>query len=139
MGQVGTMKKASRWSLRAAAIFAGAFGIATIVAAGGVLFGRTVGSGAASGVVPFVVWFNFCAGFVYIVAAFGLWLARRWSVTLALAIGFATAVVFIAYGLHVATGGSFQTRTVYALGLRTGIWVAIALLAALLLRRRPVA
>tara|TARA_R110002110_G_scaffold239506_1_gene455438 strand:- start:59 stop:493 length:435 start_codon:yes stop_codon:yes gene_type:complete len=28
---------------------------------------------------PFVVWFNFLAGFAYVVAGFGLWFRRRWA------------------------------------------------------------
>jgi hypothetical protein len=138
MSGVVALDRPARWALRGVALFAGLFGVATVLAAGSVLFGPSAG-GDPEATAPFVVWFNFGAGFAYIAAAFGLARARRWSIALALALAVATAAVFTAFGLYVAAGGSFQTRTVYALGLRTGVWVAITLLAAWLLRRRPLA
>lgn len=133
MSGVVALNRPARWALRGAALFAGLFGVATILAAGSVLFGPPAG-GDPDAIVPFVVWFNFGAGFVYVAAAFGLARARRWSIALALALAVATAAVFTAFGLYVAAGGSFHTRTVYALGLRTCVWVAITLIAARLLR-----
>ena len=74
---------ASRLALKLAAIVAVLFGIAT-VASGGVLFGD--GAEAAGNYVPFVVWFNFLAGFAYVAAGLGLWLRRAWAPWLALAL-----------------------------------------------------
>jgi hypothetical protein len=136
MSGVVTVDRPARWVLRGVALLAGLFGVATVLAAGSVLFGPSAG-GHPEATVPFVVWFDFGTGFVYVAAAFGLARARRWSIALALALALATAAVFTAFGLYVAAGGSYQTRTVYALGLRTGVWVAITLIAAWLLRRRP--
>jgi hypothetical protein len=138
MSGVVTLDRPARWALRGVALFAGLFGVATVITAGSVLFGPSAG-GAPEATVPFVVWFNFGAGFAYVAAAFGLARARRWSIALALALAVATAAVFTAFGLYVAAGGSYQTRTVYALGLRTSVWVAITLIAAWVLRRRPLA
>lgn len=138
MSGVVALNRPARWVLRGVALFAGLFGVATVLAAGSVLFGKPAG-GDPDAIVPFVVWFNFGAGFAYVAAAFGLARARRWSIALALALAVATAAVFTAFGLYVAAGGSFQTRTVYALGLRICGWVAITSLAAWLLRRRPLA
>jgi hypothetical protein len=135
MGAGITPSRPARWMLRVVAVCAGLFGVATIGAAGRVLFGSSTGD-AADSLVPFVVWFDFGAGFVDVAAAFGLALGRRWSIALALALAVATAVVFTAFGLYVAAGGAFQTRTVYALGLRTVAWVAITLCAAWSLRQR---
>jgi hypothetical protein len=38
-------------------------------------------------------------------------------------------LVFALFGLHVATGGAFEMRTVWAMTLRTAVWTAIAVLA----------
>ena len=35
-------------------------------------------------------------------------------------------LVFVAFGLHVAQGGAFEMRTVYAMALRSAVWGAIA-------------
>jgi multisubunit Na+/H+ antiporter MnhG subunit len=115
------------WLLRAAALVAAAFGIVTIHAGGSVLFGD--GAAAAGNYVPYVLWFNFIAGFAYVAAAIGLWRARRWGAWTAIAIAGATALVFAVFGIHVASGGAFETRTVWAMTLRTVLWTAIAALA----------
>ena len=103
------------------------FGAATIRAGGSVLFGD--GAQAAGNVVGFVLWFNFLAGFAYVVAGVGLWMRRRWSAQLALAIAAATVLVFGAFGIHVAAGGAFEARTTWAMTLRSVVWIAIALFA----------
>ena len=115
------------WFVRAAAIVAVVFGVATIRAGGSVLFGD--GAQAAGNVVGFVLWFNFVAGFAYVVAGAGLWLRRHWSAQLALAIAAATVLVFGAFGIHVAAGGAFEARTAWAMMLRSAVWMLIALLA----------
>jgi hypothetical protein len=115
------------WLIRAAAIVALVFGAATIRTGGSVLFGD--GAQAAGNVVGFVLWFNFLAGFAYVVAGAGLWMRRRWSAQLALAIAAATLLVFGAFGIHVAAGGAFEARTAWAMTLRSAVWLLIALLA----------
>ena len=115
------------WLMRAAALVAVVFGLATLRAGGSVLFGD--GAQAAGKVVGFVLWFNFLAGFAYVAAGVGLWLRRAWSAQLALAIALATLLVFAAFGVHVASGGAFEMRTVGAMTLRSVVWTLIALLA----------
>lgn len=125
------------WFIRVAAIVAVVFGAATIRAGGSVLFG--VGAQAAGNVVGFVLWFNFLAGFAYVVAGVGLWMRRRWSVQLALAIAVATVLVFGAFGIHVAAGGAFEARTGWAMTLRSFVWILIALLALQAIKRKDAA
>ena len=115
------------WLIRVAAIVAVVFGLATVRAGGSVLFGD--GARDAGNVVRFVLWFNFLAGFAYVLAGIGLWLRRRWSVWLALAIAVGTVLVFGAFGVHVVVGGAFETRTAWAMTLRSVVWVLIALFA----------
>ena len=113
--------------MRAAALVAVVFGIATIRAGGGVLFGG--GAAAAGKVVGFVVWFNFLAGFAYVAAGLALWMRWRWAAVLAALIAAGTLLVFAAFGVHVAVGGAFETRTVWAMTLRSLVWTLIAVLA----------
>lgn len=126
-----------RWLMRAVAIVAVVFGVATIGAGGSVLFGD--GAQTAGNVVGFVLWFNFLAGFAYVAAGAGLWLRRRWSAQLALAIAAATLLVFAAFGFHVAVGGAFEARTVGAMTLRSVVWVSIAMLALPAIKREATA
>ena len=116
-----------RTVIRAAALVAAAFGVLTIKSGGSVLFGD--GAAAAGQYVPFVVWFNFLAGFAYVAAGAGLWLGRVWAARLAAALAVATLLVFGAFAVHIAMGGAFEPRTVGAMTLRSFFWLAIATLA----------
>ncbi|HSH26658.1 MAG TPA: hypothetical protein VK972_02635 [Wenzhouxiangella sp.] len=121
-------KRRDLWT-RGISLLAIGFGLLTLKEGGSVLFVDGPARAAAGDYVPFVLWFNFLAGFAYLVAGIGLWLHRRWALWLALAIVAATALVFAAFGLHVAFGGAFEPRTVIAMSLRTGVWAAIAMIA----------
>lgn len=101
------------------------FGLATLRAGSNVLFGD--GSAHEGAVVPFVLWFNFLAGFAYVTAGVGLILRRRWAAGLALALALATALVFVAFGVHVARGAAYASQTVGALVVRTSFWALAAI------------
>ena len=105
------------------------FGLLTIKEGGTILFGDEVARAAAGNYVPFVLWFNFLAGFAYVVAGAGLWLNQRWAVWLTITIAVATLFAFAALGAHVGTGGAYELRTVVAMSLRTLVWVTIATIA----------
>ena len=115
--------------IRAISLLAVVFGLMTLKEGGAVLFGSGEARTAAGNYVPFVLWFNFVAGFAYVVAGVGIWLQRRWAAGLALVIAAATALVFAAFGVHVLAGGDYELRTVVAMSLRTLVWTAIALIA----------
>ena len=111
---------------RIMAAFALFFGIATIKEGGAVLFFNGEARLAAGHYVPFVLWFNFCAGFVYILSGIGLWFIRTWGVTLAFFIFISTGVIFLAFGIHVWSGGLYENRTVVAMTIRTAVWAIIS-------------
>lgn len=116
-------------SVSIAAGVAAVFGLATVLSGGRALFG-----GADMGaVVPFVLWFNFGAGFAYVLAGIGLWRDAGWAPMLSLGIAVTTAAVLAAFLWHVGSSGAWEVRTLGAMILRTGIWIAIA---ALVLRRK---
>ena len=102
------------------------FGLMTIVEGGAVLFGGDAAQAAAGAYVPFVLWFNFLAGFAYVIAGAGLWMRRRWAVKLAIGIAVSTLLVFAAFAVHVVLGGAYLQRTPIAMTLRSVIWIAIA-------------
>jgi hypothetical protein len=123
----------------AISLLAVAFGLLTIKEGGTILFGDEAARAAAGNYVPFVLWFNFLAGFAYVIAGAGLWLMQRWAVWLAIAIAVASAFTFAAFGAHAYSGGAFEPRTVIAMSLRTLVWVTIAAIAWRgLLRVKPV-
>lgn len=112
------------------------FGLLTIKAGGATLFGDEAARATAGNYVPFVLWFNFLAGFAYVIAGVGLWMQRRWAAWLAIAITAATTLAFAAFGVHVCSGGAYEPRTVAAMSLRTLVWIGIAAIAWRRLLRR---
>ncbi len=132
----GTQSERYRRWRRLAGALALAFGLATLVEGGQVLFGGPATRAEAGNVVPFVLMFNFVAGFFY-VAAGAATLARRGSaVWLARALATSTLLVFAAFGVHVLRGGAFAQRTVIAMTLRSVFWVVQSLALTALLPRR---
>jgi len=102
------------------------FGGMTVFSGGMVLFGPPEARMAAGHYVPFVVWFNFLAGFAYVATGLGLWIGAGWARTLAILIAASTIAVAVVFGGFVAMGGAFEMRTVAALTLRGAVWIAIA-------------
>lgn len=105
------------------------FGLLTIWSGGSVLFGSEEARDAAGDYVPFVVWSNFVAGFFYVVAGGGLWQRWTWTPWLAAAIAVGAVGTYLAFGLHVLSGGPYEMRTVVAMAVRTGVWIGIAVFA----------
>ena len=123
MSSARTRRSPWIWAMALVAI---GFGLLTIKEGGTVLFGSEAARSAAGDYVPFVLWFNFLAGFAYVVSGLGLWMQRRWAAWLALVVAVTTAIVFAAFGVHVLSGGGYELRTVIAMSLRTLVWAAIA-------------
>lgn len=110
------------------------FGFLTILSGGRVLFGDPAMRSAAGAVVPFVLWFNFTAGFAYVAAGLGLMARKRWSVWLSIVVAAATVLVLAAFGLHVWSGGAYELRTAGAMLFRSIAWTVIAITASRLAR-----
>ena len=112
--------------LRALAAVALMFGALTVFSGGRALFGDAAARAAVGNAVDFVLWFNFLAGFLYMLAGWGLLRGRVWARHLATFLALSTAAVAVAFGVHVIGGGAFEMRTVGALVLRLGFWVVVA-------------
>ena len=120
-----TLQNRPRW-LTPVSFFAILFGLLTLKEGGAVLFIDGAARKAAGNYVPFVLWFNFSAGFLYIAAGIGLWRMRPWSARLATLIVALTLLVFAAFGVYVFRGGAYELRTVMAMALRSLVWLAIS-------------
>lgn len=114
-----------RWAI-ATALIALSLGILTIIVGGKTLFDPAERV-AAGNIVPFVLWFNFVAGFAYVAASFGILRWKPWGAQLSAAIALSTIVVFAAFAVHVLVGGLFEIRTVGAMTVRSVVWIAIAI------------
>ncbi len=110
-----------------AAIVALVFGALTVFSGGRALFGGADARAAVGDAVPFVLWFNFLAGFAYVVAGIGLLLRHRPALWLSLGIG-GHGVGLPGLRVHVLQGGA-EMRTVGAMILRIAVWAAISVVA----------
>lgn len=117
------------WPRRVAAGVATVFGVLTVASGGYALFGGAAAKAAAGDAVPFVLWFNFLSGFIYILTGAGIAMRRNWAIRMAIALAVAIAVVFALFGLHILQGGAFEMRTVGAMTLRFVVWIAISAVA----------
>lgn len=106
-----------------------AFGAVTVFSGGRALFGDVLERASVGNAVDFVLWFNFIAGFFYMLAGFALFRRWRWGVWLATLLAVSTALVAGAFGIHVAGGGAYEMRTVGALALRVSFWVLFSVFA----------
>jgi hypothetical protein len=113
----------SRWWLRLLAVFVALFGVATIKAGGSVLFGGGEARLAAGAYLPFVVWFNFIAGFFYIIGGIGLFQRKAWGAWVSASLAVGTLLTFAFFLNHVVSGGAYETRTLAALSLRSTVWI----------------
>ena len=119
------------------AIGAIVFGVVTVLTGGRALFGSLESRADFGNAVPFVLRFNFLAGFVYIVAGAGLLLRRRWAVYTSLFVAVSTILVFVAFGVHVIGGGTFERRTIGAMTIRSLFWIVVTIVSIRAMKRTP--
>ncbi|MFA5538107.1 MAG: hypothetical protein WDA23_02775, partial [Gemmobacter sp.] len=93
-----------------------------------VLFGHGPARLAAGNFVPVVLWVNFLSGFIYILAGLAILPGRRSGLILARALAGMLVMLFGYFLIHILMGGAWETRTLGAMILRLGFWVAAALL-----------
>lgn len=120
------MQKLGR--LKVLALIAVVFGAMTIFSGGRALFGDEQARAAVGNAVPFVLWFNFLAGFAYVATGIGLWKTFHWAKGASMAIAISTGVIGIAFMVVVIQGSVYELRTAVAMVLRLSFWTVTALL-----------
>lgn len=103
------------------------FGLLTILAGGKALF-TDAGRVAAGNYVPFVLWFNFICGFIYIPAGVSLLKGKKCTQKLSALLAISTVLVFVLFGLFISFDGAFEIRTVGAMILRSSFWIGFAIM-----------
>lgn len=103
------------------------FGVMTIKSGGFALFGGVEGKEFAGQYVPFVLWFNFIAGFFYVISGVGIILKTKWALKLSIALAALTLFVFLGFGIHIFLGNSYEARTVGAMSIRAIFWIFISI------------
>jgi len=113
-------------TLKWLALAAIVFGLLTVISGSRALFGGATARDELGHIVPFVLWFNFIAGFAYVAAGAALLRAGVGGARLAMLLAVSTVLVFLAFMAHVLSGGTYEMRTVGAMAIRTLFWIAVA-------------
>lgn len=103
------------------------FGTLSVWSGGRALFGSPALQAAVGNAVPFVLWFNFLSGFIYIIAGLGVALRKSWAKLTAVGLSIAILAVFAWFGWYIFSGGTYENRTLGAMVLRAGVWISIAI------------
>lgn len=117
------MKKALPYLI--AVVLAG-FGLLTLFLSGSVIFDLFGIREKEGSYVPLVVWANFISSILYLVAAYGLFKMKKWSVWLLVVSVFILVAAFIGLKIHINDGGLYEAKTVNAMLFRIGLTVFIA-------------
>lgn len=115
--------------LKITAIAIGLFALLTIFMSGSVIF-DLFGIRAKEGdYVLFVVVLNFICGFLYLIAAYGFFAKKAWTMRLLLFSVGILVVSFVGLMWHINAGGSYEMGTVKALIFRffvTGLFAGMS-------------
>ena len=107
--------------LKTAAIAIGLFALVTIFMSGSVIFDLFGIRAKEGNYVLFVVVLNFICGFLYLVAAYGLFTQKIWTTRLLIAAVGILVVSFLGILWHINSGGIYEMGTVKAMLYRISI------------------
>lgn len=106
-----------------------AFALVTIFMSSSVIFDWFGIREKEGNYVSFIVWANFIAGFLYLISAYGLLKARKWTFRLLMGIAIGLLIALIVLALYINKGGVFEFKTVGAMSFRiilTSVFSVIA-------------
>lgn len=101
------------------------FGSLTIISGGRALF-TEAGIQSRGNIVPLVLWFNFLAGFLYVIIGIATLKLKTQAKKLSVALAVTNVFVLLYLLNHVYQGGLFENKTLVAMSFRTAFWIVIA-------------
>lgn len=113
-------------TLKISAILLTLFALITVFMSGSVIFDLFGIREKEGNYVLFIVIANFISGFIYLIAAYGLFFGRTWTTRLLV---FATSILTISFvGLiwHISSGGIYEQQTLKAMLFRIAITALFA-------------
>lgn len=102
------------------------FGSMTVISGGRALFTET-GIATRGNIVPLVLWFNFIAGFFYLMAALSTLKLKACIKKLSIVLAVLNGLVFLYLLNHIYQGGLYENRTLIAMSFRTAFWIFFAI------------
>ena len=106
-----------------------AFAVSTLFMSSSVIFDWFGIREKEGNYVPFIVWTNFIAGFLYLIAAFGFLTSKRWTFWV-LAITILLLIIALIFLLvYINGGGVHEMKTPSAMGFRIAMTLIFSVLA----------
>lgn len=101
------------------------FGFMTIISGGRSLFTES-GVATRGNIVPVVLWFNFLAGFFYLLAGILTFRLKACAKKIAVILAILNIIVLSYLAIHVYQGGLYENKTIMAMTFRTFFWIFFA-------------
>lgn len=101
------------------------FGIMTVASGGRSLFTEE-GIATRGNIIPLVLWFNFIAGFFYLLAGLSILKMKPCVKRLSIFLASFSSIVMLYLAIHIYQGGFYEIKTVVAMSFRTFFWIAFA-------------
>ncbi len=79
--------------------------------------------------VPFIVWTNFIAGFLYLLAVYGFFKAMNWTYWVLIGITILLIFAAIALMIYINQDGIFEIKTIGAMNFRIILTLVFSVLA----------
>lgn len=110
------------------AIILAVFGLLTLFLSGSVIFDLFSIRVKQGNYVLFVVWSNFISSLLYLVAAYGFVITKKWTTLLLGASTIILIAAFIGLNIYANSGGLHETRTFGAMVFRIAVTLAFAII-----------
>ena len=115
--------------LKLVAAIVAIFGLLSIFAGGSVILDLFEMRAKEGNYVLFVVWVNLICGFLYLIAAYGLFKQRKWT-SIVLGLGIILLIgAFLGLFIWINQGGIYESKTVGAMTFRTLFTIAMFVIA----------
>lgn len=101
-----------------------AFALLTLFLSGSVIFDLFGIRAKEGNYVLLVVWANFISSLLYLVAAYGLVMRKRWPYKILIISVAVLSVALAGLFIHIDQGGLYETKTIGAMVFRIGVTLA---------------
>ncbi len=113
-------------TLKVAGVLLAAFALVTLYMSSSVLFDLFGVREKVGNYVPFVVFANFIASLLYLIAVYGIFTNKRWPGKLLLITAGLLGLCLAWFLFYIRGGGIYEKQTTVALPMRTGITLVFA-------------
>lgn len=102
------------------------FGVITVISGGRSLF-TVAGFNSRGQIVPVVLWYNFVAGFFYIIVGISTFKLKSCAKKVSAILAISSIIVLIYLINYIFQGGIYENKTLFAMSFRTIFWTIFAI------------